>query len=162
MQRLLSSSLAAFLVIACASAPVAAGDRILARGAFTAEVDFSTLTLTPVDENCLLEVEGVIAFTGTIKGIAPGRTRALVLAPCPDVAAAPPGTFEDVFSSKLEFAGTVAGRPAVADINYRGTAEVGGGIEAVMAASKGLAGLLRVEAVVAEGGSYVGVLWLKD
>ncbi len=31
-----------------------------------------------------------------------------------------------------------------------------------MAVSNGLVGVLRVDAVVAEGGSYVGILWLND
>ncbi len=152
MRKLTSAALATLLAIICATTAASAGDRILARGEFTATVDFSTLTLTPVDENCLLEVEGVIALTGTLDGIAPARTRALVLASCPEVAATPPGTFKDVFTSKLEFAGTVGGKPAVADINYRGVAKVGGDIRAVMAVSNGLVGVLRVDAVVAEGG----------
>ena len=66
MRKLTSAALATLLAIICATTAASAGDRILARGEFTATVDFSTLKLTPVDENCLLEVEGVIAFTGTL------------------------------------------------------------------------------------------------
>ena len=158
MKCFTSIALVALLGLLGAATPATAGNRILAKGEFTATVDFSTLTLTPVDDNCLLVVEGMAEFTGTLEGIAPGRTRALVLAPCADVAVAPPGTFEDVFISKLEFAGTVNGRPTVADITYRGITEVGGEIRAVVIPSEGLRGLLKVDAIVAVGGTYRGLL----
>lgn len=150
-----------FGLFTVAAAPVSASDRVLARGTFTATVDFSTLSLTPVEENCLLVVEGVAEFIGTLQGIAPGRTRALVLAPCSDVAVAPPGTFKDVFISKLEFAGTVNGRPTVAEITYRGVTEIGGEIRAAMIPSDGMRGLLKVDAIVAVGGTYRGILRLN-
>ena len=70
----------------------------------------------------------------------------------------PPSAFNDVFTSKLEFAGTVDGAPTVADITYRGTTQVGGDIDALMIASNGLRGVLNVDAVVAIGGSYEGFL----
>jgi hypothetical protein len=122
MKRLTSIAVAAVFSLLAAANPVSASGMIQASGAFTAAVDFTTLILTPVDENCLLEVSGVIEFTGTLDGIAPARTRALVLASCDEVAVNPPGTFKDVFTSRLEFAGTVDGQPTVADITYRGTA----------------------------------------
>lgn len=118
----------------------------------------ATLTLTPVDDNCLLEVEGVIEFTGTLDGIAPARTRALVLASCDHVAINPPGAFEDVFKSSLEFAGTVNGAATVADVTYQCITEIGGGIEAVITFSDGLKGVLWVDAIVAVGGSYEGYI----
>lgn len=158
MRNLTRIALATVLWILGAAPPLSAADRIAARGEFTAEADFSTLSLTPVGDNCLLVVEGVIKFTGTLDGIAPARTRALVLGACGDVAVTPPGTFKDVFSSKLEFAGTVNGTPTIADITYRGVTEVGGDIKALMIPSNGLRGVLKVQAIVAVGGSYEGFL----
>lgn len=150
--------LATLFYVAGLPASLSADEKILASGDFTATVDFSTLTLSPVGDNCLLEVEGVIKFTGTLDGIAPARTRALVLASCDDVAVNPPGAFKDVFKSRLEFAGTVNGVATVADMTYQGVTEVGGDIEAVFTFSDGLKGVLWVDAVVAVGGSYRGFL----
>lgn len=158
MRSLTSIALATLLWLVGATVPLSADDRMAARGEFTATVDFSTLALTPVGDDCLLVVEGVIDFTGTLEGSAPARTRALVLASCEEVAVNPPGAFKDVFTSKLEFAGRVDGRPTVADITYRGVTEVGGGIEALFVASNGLKGVLKVDAIVAVGGSYKGFL----
>ena len=158
MRNLASIALATVLWVLGAPAAVSADDRLPAKGEFTADVDFSTLSLTPVGDNCLLVVEGVITFTGTLAGAAPAKTRALVLASCEDVGVNPPGAFKDVFSSKLEFAGTVNGTATIADITYRGITEVGGGIEALLIASNGLKGVLKVDAIVAVGGSYEGFL----
>lgn len=158
MRNLASIALAAILWVVGAQAAVSADDRISAKGEFTADVDFSTLSLTPVGDNCLLVVEGVITFTGTLAGAAPAKTRALVLASCEDVAVNPPGAFKDVFSSKLEFAGLVNDTPAIADITYRGITQVGGDIEALFIASNGLKGVLKVDAIVAVGGSYEGFI----
>ena len=158
MKNLTSIALATALSVLGTANPVSANGMIQASGEFTATVDFTTLTLTPVDANCLLEVSGVIEFTGTLEGLAPARTRALVLASCQDVEVTPPGTFKDVFSSRLEFAGTVNGKPTVADFTYRGITEVGGDIEALMLPSNGLKGVLEVKAIVAVGGSYTGLV----
>lgn len=125
-------------------------------GAFTVAVDFDTLTLTPVGNNCRLEVEGMAEFSGTLEGEATGVTTALVRAPCSEVIANPPGTFPDVFSSDLDFSGTVDGTPVNATITYHGTAEAGGEISAVMNLSGDLRGALRVEGQLAVGGSYQG------
>jgi len=158
MKKLTSITVATVFSLLAAVNPVSASGMIQASGEFTATVDFTTLTLTPVDENCLLEVSGVIEFTGTLDGIAPARTRALVLASCKQVAVTPPGTFKDVFTSRLEFAGTVNGQPTVADITYRGTTFVGGDIEAVLRPTDGLKGVLEVKAIVAVGGTYAGLV----
>ena len=158
MRNLTNIALATLLWVLGITAPVSADERMPAMGDFTADADFSTLSLTPVGDNCLLVVEGVVKFPGTLDGIAPARTRALVLASCPEVAVTPPGTFKDVFSSRLEFAGTVNGTPTIADITYRGVTEVGGDIKARMFLSKGLRGVLRVEAIVVVGGTYDGFL----
>ena len=64
--------------------PTWAAEVIRAKGNFSVEIDFSTLALTPIGENCLLTVEGVVTFTGTLEGIAPTKTRALALASCND------------------------------------------------------------------------------
>jgi len=132
--------------------------RLPASGTFAAQVDFSTLELTPAGARCLLEVSGVLVFSGTIVGEAPGTTRALVFASCEEVAQNPPGAFKDVFRSRLEFFGTLGGAPVVADLTYAGITEQGGTIKAVMHFSNGLRGLLSVEAVVAQGGSYQGFI----
>jgi hypothetical protein len=127
-----------------------------ASGTFAVTIDFETLSLTPVGANCLLEVEGAVEFAGTLEGQATSVTTALVRADCSEVVASPPGTFPDVFSARLEFAGSFDGVPVEADIVYRGTAEVGGAIRGVMTLSDGLRGALRVDAILARGGSYQG------
>jgi hypothetical protein len=158
MKKLTSIAVATVLSVLGIANPVSAEGMIKASGEFTATVDFTTLTLTQVDANCLLEVSGVIEFTGTLEGLAPARTRALVLASCEEVAVTPPGNFKDVFSSRLAFAGTVNGPPTVADITYQGITEVGGDIDAVLRPSGGLKGVLEVKAIVAVGGSYTGLV----
>ncbi len=160
MKNAVSITLAIFLFGMSASAE--AGGFVHASGEFTVEIDFASLELTPVDENCLLTVEGVVRFTGTLQGFAPGRTRALALASCSDVAAVPPGTFEDVFTSALEFAGKIDGQPIVADLTYRGRTAVGGAIDAVIVLSNSARGRLFVDAIVAAGGTYSGYLKLTN
>ena len=156
MRRTTIIALAAALSVLGVTAPVLAGARVGVAGDFTVNVDFPTLILTPVGANCLLEVSGELTFTGTLDGVATGRTRALVLAPCAEVAVNPPGTFKDRFRSKLEFAGMVDGHAAIADLTYLGITEVGGAIEALIRLSSGLTGVLKVDAQVAVGGSYRG------
>jgi hypothetical protein len=126
-------------------------------GHYDANVDFSTLTLTPRGQNCLLEVDGQLVFTGTITGIATAHTSALVFAPCEQVAVTPPGTYRDVFTSKEVFVGTVNGVPAHANLLYVGETNVGGAIDAHLIFSNGVAGALdAVGARVAVGGNYNG------
>jgi hypothetical protein len=127
-----------------------------ASGGFTAAIDFGTMTLTPVGANCELQVAGVVEFDGTIRGTGDALTTALVLAPCEDAAGFPPGTFRDVFSSKIQFSGEVDGSPLNADINYHGTVEEGGQIRGIMNFSNGLNGALRIDGQVATGGAYTG------
>ena len=130
--------------------------QVQASGEFAALVDFSTLTLTPRGRNCLLQVDGQLVFTGTIAGVATGQTRALVFAPCSDVATSPPGTFPDVFKSELSFEGTVDGEPAQANVLYMGRVQPGGHISGRLVLSNGVQGRLEVEAQVAVGGEYRG------
>lgn len=146
------------LLLTGVTVPVYAADSIKANGEFIANVDFTTLTLAPVGVNCLLEVDGNLEFSGTLEGIAIGTTRALVFASCEDVAVNPPGTFKDVFRSRLEFLGTVNGEPATADLTYLGITEVGGAIKAKFILNNGLKGVMKVDAIVAVGGSYRGVV----
>ena len=127
-----------------------------ASGDFTANVDFITLTLTPQGRNCVLSVAGSLVFTGTIVGTTTGRTTAMVLAPCEDVATTPPGTFRDVFKSPFTFTGTVDGQPVVATGVYQGGVDPGGHIDGEILFRTGIHGVLRVNAVVAQGGSYHG------
>ncbi|MFN2563900.1 MAG: hypothetical protein ABR499_02655 [Gemmatimonadaceae bacterium] len=112
--------------------------------------------MTPRGRNCLLQVNGRLVFTGTIEGTATGTTRALVFAPCSEVATSPPGTFPDVFKSELRFEGTVDGKPAQANVLYMGRVQPGGQIEGRLVFSKGVAGRLEVDAQVAVGGKYRG------
>lgn len=128
---------------------------VAATGDYAAIVDFTTLTLTPTGGNCLLQVDGQLVFSGTIEGAATGTTTALVLATCAEVAAAP-GTDRDVFTSELEFEGTIDGVPAQGDMLYQGRSLEGGRIEGRIIASGGVAGVLEVDAQVAVGGSYSG------
>ena len=132
------------------------GHLVDAAGEFEAVVDFSTLTLTPRGQNCLLQVSGQLVFSGTIEGVGTGTTTALVLATCEEVASAPPGTHRDVFHSELTFEGTIGGTPAQAAMIYQGRVREGGQIEGRILASKGVAGVLAVDAIVAVGGSYSG------
>jgi hypothetical protein len=163
MKRLITFTLlTVFLVVGTAS-PVTAADKLPASGTFTAMVDFASFTFTPVGVNCLLEVNGQLDFIGTLEGTAAGTTRALVLAPCEEVADFennPPGTFKDVFKSELVFTGTVDGTPATAEMTYQGITEASGNIEAHILLKNGLKGNLDVEAVVIIGGSYEGFVRL--
>lgn len=134
-----------------------AASQVAVSGQYDALVDFSTLTLTPKGNNCLLEVAGQLVFTGTIQGTATGRTSALVLAPCADVASNPPGTFGDTFKSDLVFTGTVDGEPVTADLRYVGQVKPGGSINARLIFTGGVTGSLDTQnAVVAVGGDYSG------
>ena len=138
-----------------------AARRVPVSGDFDALVDFTTLTLTPRGRNCVLEVAGRLVFSGTIAGTAVGRTTALVFAPCSQVATTPPGTYRDVFRSRLVFTGTVGGVPARANVLYQGGVEPGGAIDARLIFSNGVAGSLEADAVVAVGGTYRGALVVR-
>jgi hypothetical protein len=134
-----------------------AASHVTVSGQYDALVDFTTLTLTPRGNNCLLEVAGQLEFTGTIQGTATGRTSALVLAPCADVASNPPGTFGDTFKSDLVFEGTVNGEPATANLRYVGQVKPGGSINARLIFTGGVTGSVDTQnAVVAVGGDYSG------
>lgn len=126
-------------------------------GHFDANVDFSTLTLTPMGRNCLLGVDGQLVFSGTIEGTADGHTTALVFASCADVATNAPGTYPDVFRSVAVFNGTVGG-VTVSDVPliYTGRSQPGGHIDALFVFSRGVEGILSVDAQLAVGGSYRG------
>ena len=138
-----------------ANTAIAAG-QVQTSGLFDANVDFSTLRLTPRGSNCLLQVNGQLVFTGTIEGVATGQTTALVFATCEEVASLPPGTDPDVFKSELEFVGTVDGQPAQAHVLYQGRVQPGGHIDGRLIFSNGVSGELNAEAQVAVGGSYDG------
>jgi hypothetical protein len=160
MRKLIAIVFITTILILNAAAPLVADDKIPASGTFTAALDFSTLSLSPVGANCLLRVDGVLTFTGTLNGEAVATTSALVLAPCADVAMSPPGTFQDVFKSELTFAGTVGEDPGLveAHITYQGITKTGGAIQGRMLLNSGLKGNLEVDAVVAAGGTYQGFL----
>jgi len=127
-------------------------------GTYAAVVDFSTLSLTPRGRNCRLVVSGMLVFSGSVAGTATGATTAMIFAPCSEVATTPPGTYRDVFTSDLQFVGTVNGVPATAKGLYQGETEVGGAINGHLHFSNGIAGVLDVDAIVAVGGSYEGRL----
>jgi hypothetical protein len=77
------------------------------------------------------------------------------------VATTPPGTYRDVFRSDLEFTGTVDGEPATAKVIYQGGVEPGGEIDAHIIFSRGVAGVLDADAIVAVGGEYSGSVVVK-
>lgn len=143
-----------------AAAPNAARP-IQTAGHFDAIVDFATVSLTPRGRNCLLQVSGRVVFHGTIEGTANGRTSALEFGPCAVVAVKPPGTFPDVFKSVARFEGTIAGQPAHADLLYMGRVQQGGAIDGRFVFSNGVAGELDVNAIVAVGGEYRGMVVVK-
>jgi hypothetical protein len=134
----------------------AASGPVATAGHFDANVDFSTLTLTPRGRNCLLTVKGQLVFTGTILGTGTGQTTALVFAPCDAVAANPPGTFPDRFKSEQVFDGTIDGQPARSTLLYMGYTAQGGHIDGRLVFSNGVAGEVGVSAQVAVGGDYSG------
>lgn len=131
---------------------------VAATGEYDAIVDFATLKLAPRGRNCLLQVDGQLVFSGTIEGAATGTTTALVFATCSEVATTPPGTYPDVFKSELMFEGTIDGVPAQSAMMYQGRSQEGGRIEGRIIASRGVAGVLEVDAQLAVGGSYSGSL----
>jgi hypothetical protein len=140
-----------------AATPASSGPVNVA-GHFDANVDFSTLTLTPHGRNCLLTVQGQLVFTGTIQGTGTGTTTALVFAPCDVVATNPPGTFPDRFHSESVFEGTIAGQPAHSKLRYMGYTAQGGHIDGRLVFSDGVSGRLTASAQVAVGGDYGGSL----
>src|SRR4051812_37128548 len=144
------------------SQPAQQAGPVEATGHYDANVDFSSLTLTPRGRNCLLEVDGQFVFTGTIAGTATAHTSALVFAPCAQVAITPPGTYRDVFTSRAVFDGTVNGEPAHSRLLYAGETQVGGTIDAHLIFSDGMAGVLDVvDAHVAVGGDYRGAVVVR-
>ncbi len=131
-------------------------------GRFDANVDFSTLSLTPAGSNCLLVVDGQLVISGTIQGTANAHTTALVFASCDDVIHNPPGTYPDVFKSVAVFNGTVGGI-AVSDVPllYTGRSQPGGHIDALFVFSGSVEGVLGVDAQLAVGGTYRGPLVVR-
>lgn len=156
MRRLTVVMLAALLLAGAPAASAGTAPVQPATGAFTATIDFSSLSLTPIGSQCLLSVEGMLVFTGTLSGTADGTTSALVQASCADVGAYPPGTFTDVFRANLTFSGSLDGAPVAASMVYQGRTEVGGSIGGLILLSDGLRGALQVDGIVAIGGSYDG------
>jgi len=161
MRRAISLLIVTSLLLLGLSVPATANDELTASGTFDTTLDFSTLTVTPVGKACRLNVEGQLDFDGTLDGTADAATTALIFAPCSDVQSTPPGTFADVFRSRLEFQGTVAGTPATAEILWVGVTRAGGEIDAVMLVDgDDVRGRLHVDAIVGVGGSYQGTLKL--
>jgi hypothetical protein len=133
-------------------------DVVRASGTFDVLLDLESFRLQPVGNRCLLTVSGTLTFAGTLLGTATATTTALEDASCDEVAASPPGTFADIFTSTGAFSGTVDGRPVSADLVYAGRTAVGGSIEAIMRFTGDLTGVLHVDATLGVGGSYRGVL----
>lgn len=169
MPRLIVVLGSLLLIVGCADAPaaVAPHDPLLAlavlsqtevAGSYVASVNFATMTLTSRGQNCLLEVEGTLTFTGSIVGTGTGKTSALVFATCEEAATTPPGTHPDVFRSVLTFEGTVNGEPATADVQYMGRVAEGGALDGRLVFSNGVSGVLDADGVVAVGGTYSGSL----
>jgi hypothetical protein len=158
MRRPVFAALASAMIsVGAIAAPSVTEARSVARGEFTVAVDFATVTLEDVGTKaCKLTVDTTLSFTGTILGTAEGSTVALIAAPCGEVATTPPGTFADVFAFVGDFAGTIDGEAAAAKLRYAGTTRAGGAINALMTLSHGAHGLLKVDAVAGQGGTYAG------
>jgi hypothetical protein len=160
MRRLLFATLAGLLAPIVLASPVSAVTPVAASGTFTANITVESITLAPgAGGNCVLTVNGVLTFSGTLVGTATGTTTALILAPCDEVATTPPGTFADVFRFVGDYAGTVGGLPASGPLTYAGVTREGGTITAVIKLRGSSSALLRADAVVAVGGSYRGIAW---
>lgn len=149
------------LLAAGAIGSVSADDAIRVRGDIEASIDFDTISFTPAGTYCLLEVEGVLVFTGSIEGRASGTTQALVFDTCDVVEMALPGTIDDVFRSDLIFGGLIDGLPTFAAMTYRGRTENLGQVRAEIDLSQGANGRLRVTAAVAVGGTYRGFVKMR-
>jgi hypothetical protein len=161
MKRSLLALLMVLVLVIGSAGTASAAQPVQASGDFVASIDFTTVSFTPVGANCLLEVAGQFTFSGELEGGGSSLTRALILAPCDDVAVTPPGTFRDVFSAHIEFSGTLGGVPVTAGVHYHGTVEEGGAIRGVMNFSGDLRGGVRVDGQAAVGGTYDGTIVLK-
>jgi len=158
MRKMLFALLAVLLAPIALVSPVSAASRVDASGSFTAQIDPASITLAPTSGgNCVLSVDGVLTFSGTLIGTATGSTTALIFASCAQVATTPPGTFADVFRFVGDYVGTVAGQPASGSLTYAGATRAGGNITAGIGLRGDSSALLRVDAVVAVGGSYRGI-----
>jgi hypothetical protein len=144
-----------------AAGTASAAKPVPASGSFVAIIDPGSITLTPVGNNCQLQVEGQIIFSGDLAGTGDALTTALVLAPCSVVAVSPPGSLPDVFSSDIEFEGMLGDAEVTAGIHYHGRAFEGGAIQAMMNFSGDLRGSVKVDGQAAVGGDYSGKIVLK-
>ncbi len=161
MKRVLLSLSMVLVLLTGLVGTASAAKPISSSGSFTADIIFDEIELIPVGANCQLMVPGVVQFEGTLAGTGNAVTSALVLASCDEFAGAPIGFYRDVFSSDIQFEGTLDGNPVTAGIRYHGTVAPGGDINAVMNFSGGLRGSVKVEGTVAEGGDYSGKIVLK-
>ncbi len=158
MRKLLVALLAVLLAPIALASPVSAASHVDASGSFTAQIDPASITLAPASGgNCVLSVNGVLTFSGTLMGTATGSTTALIFASCAQVATTPPGTFADVFRFVGEYVGTVAGQPGSGSLTYAGVTRAGGNITAAIGLRGDSSALVRADAVVAVGGSYRGI-----
>ena len=155
MRVLRAAVISVFLCIALAVPAWGGAASPSISGRFTATVDLTSVQLQDKPYgSCLLTVNGVLEFYGSLKGEAAGTTNALEAAPCSDVAANPPGTYFDVFQFRGHFDGTVNGRPLSVPLTYTGITRVGGHIDAVIVLRGSGIGPLKADAVVAVGGTY--------
>lgn len=158
MRKVLFASLCLLLASIAWAAPVTALSPAAASGTFKAQIDPLSITLAPAGRSsCVLSVDGVLTFSGTLTGTATGTTTALIRADCDQVASTPPGTFADVFRFVGDYTGTVAGQPASGSLTYAGVTRAGGDITAVIGLRGDASAVLRADAVVAVGGSYRGL-----
>ena len=158
MRKSLFAACSVLLASMSLAHPTSALSPVVASGTFTAQINPASITLAPaVGGNCVLTVNGVLTFSGTLDGTATGTTTALIFATCDQVATTPPGTFADVFRFVGDYAGTVAGQPASGSLTYAGSARAGGAITALITLRGDSSALLRADAVVAVGGSYRGI-----
>lgn len=159
-RRIVACSLALALMVSMVFS-VSAAQTVPASGEFEVDIDPDDINLTPLGANCVLQVEGDVSFTGDLTGDATAQTTALVFAPCDVVAESPPGSVRDVFSSTMEFSGTLNGDPVEAGIHYHGRVEEGGQLSGIMNFFGDLRGAVQVDGQAGVDGSYSGTIVLK-
>jgi hypothetical protein len=142
-----------------AEARSASSGAVAAAGQFSAAIEFTSISLRDAPGGtCELTVDGTLAFSGTLDGEAQGTTTAVIFAPCADVAITPPGTFFDLFEFEGTFTGTVDGSHVVSELTYAGITRPGGDIDALITMAGDARAVLQVDAVVAQGGTYTGIV----
>jgi hypothetical protein len=128
------------------------------RGTITAVPDLGTLTVTPSPggERCRFRLESTLELDGSVAGTATGVTEATIHAPCAEATSNPPGTFADTFAFRGDFAGTVAGDAATAEVTYAGLTRAGGEVSALLVLQGEATAVAAVRAGLDPAGVFAG------